>query len=108
MQLTEGESRAFWPVYNEYVQELRKVNDRRVRLITDYATTYENLTEMQAKAFLKEAVEIEKAYAALKESWIPKFAEVLTPKMTARFFQIENKLDAIIEYELAAEIPLVR
>jgi hypothetical protein len=108
MQLTEGESRGFWPVYNDYVQELRKVNDRRVNLITSYAAAYETLTDTQAKAFLKESMDIEKARMALRESWVPKFSEVLSAKMVARFFQIENKLDAIINFELAAEIPLVR
>jgi hypothetical protein len=108
MQLSEGESRGFWPVYNEYVTALRKVNDRRVKLITSYAAAYENLTDSQAKAFLKESMDIEMERMKLRENWVAKFGEVLSPKMVARFFQIENKIDAIINYELAAEIPLVR
>jgi hypothetical protein len=108
MQLNEAESRAFWPVYNDYVNELRKINDRNVRLITDYANTYENLTETQAKAFLREHINIDKARLELIEDYIDKFEDVLASKKVARFFQIENKIDAIIEYSLAEEIPLVR
>lgn len=108
MQLNEAESRAFWPVYNEYVEKLRKINDRRVRLITDYANAYENLTETQAKAFLRERVSIDKARLELIEDYIGKFEDVLASKRVARFFQIENKIDAIVEYSLAEEIPLVR
>jgi uncharacterized protein YutD len=108
MQLNEAESRAFWPVYNEYVENLRKINDRKVRLITDYANAYENLTETQAKAFLRESVNIDKARLELIEDYIDKFEDVLASKKVARFFQIENKIDAIIEYSLAEEIPLVR
>jgi hypothetical protein len=107
MQFSEAESRNFWPVYNEYVAEVRKVNDRRARLIVDYARAYENLTETQAEAFLKEAIEIDKAELKVKESFLPKFKKVLTSKRVARFYQIENKLDTIIDFGIASEIPLV-
>lgn len=108
MVLSEAESRNFWPVYNDYVAEVRKVNDRRARLIVDYARTYENLTETQAEAFLKESIEIDKAELKVKESFLPKFRKVLTSKRVARFYQIENKLDTIIDFGIASEIPLVR
>ncbi len=107
MEFSEVESRSFWPVYNEYVAEVRKVNDRRARLIVDYARAYENLTDTQAEAFLKEAIDIDKAELNVKESFLPKFKEVLTSKRVARFYQIENKLDAIIDFGIASEIPLV-
>lgn len=108
MVLSEAESRNFWPVYNDYVAEVRKVNDRRARLIVNYARAYENLTETQAEAFLKESIDIDKAELKVKESFLPKFKEVLTSKRVARFYQIENKLDTIIDFGIASEIPLVR
>ena len=77
-------------------------------MLQSYAYAYENLTEIQAEAFLKESMEIQKAQLELRQSFVPKFREVLSPKMVARFFQIDNKLNAIIEYDLVAEIPLVR
>ena len=108
MELSESESKLFWPVYNEYVAALRKINDRNVKLITSFAAAYENLTDSQATAFLNESMDIDMEYVKLKQTWVPKFGKVMSPKMVARFFQTENKLDAIIDYELAAEIPLVR
>jgi hypothetical protein len=107
MELNEAESQRFWPVYNEYQNEVRKIGDRRLKLLQSYAYAYENLTDTQAEAFLKESMEIQKAKLELQESFVPKFREVLSPKTVARFYQIDHKLDAIIEYDLAAEIPLV-
>lgn len=108
MQLNEAEGRAFWPVYNDYVNDLRKISDRRIRLISDYAKTYEVLTATQATAFLKEHISIEKEELSLVETYVEKFGAVLPPKRVARFFQIENKLNAVVDYEIAAEIPLVK
>lgn len=108
MELNDAQSRMFWPVYNDYQDETRKISDRRLKLLQSYAYAYENLTETQAEAFLKESMEIQQAKLELQRSFVPKFREVLSPKMVARFFQIDHKLDTIIEYDLAAEIPLVR
>ena len=108
MELTDAQSKMFWPVYNDYQDATRKIADRRLKLLQSYAYAYENLTETQAEAFLKESMDIQQAKLELQRSFVPKFREVLSPKLVARFFQIDHKIDAILEYDLAAEIPLVR
>ena len=60
------------------------------------------------REMLKEALDIEAERTQLKKKFIGKFNDVLPPKTVVRYFQIENKLDSIINYELAAGIPLVR
>jgi hypothetical protein len=34
--------------------------------------------------------------------------KVLPAQLVAKFFQIENKMDVIIDYELATEVPLLK
>ena len=108
MELVEAESKAFWPVYNAYETEMRKVSDRRIRLISDFARAFDNLTDTQAEAFLKESFAIEKQRLDIRKKYLSKFNKVLSPKKVARFFQIENKLQAIVDYDVASEIPLVK
>lgn len=108
MDMTEAESTAFWPLYREYRGEMAKVGDRSAALITDYAKNYETMTDLQAEAMVKEAQEIAKKQLSVREDYMKKFKKILPPKKVARFYQIENKLDAVIGYELAAEIPLAK
>ncbi len=108
MQLTEEESRTFWPVYNEYQNELRKVNDKFVKLIEDYAESYLTLTNDEADDLLKEYLDIEKERHELKESYVKKFKKNLSSKLVARYYQVENRLETIINHEIAAGIPLAR
>jgi len=108
MDMTEPESQAFWPLYRDYRGEMAKVGDRSAALITDYAKSYETMTDLQAEAMLKELQEIAKKQLSVREDYMKKFKKVLPPKKLARFYQIENKLDAIVGYELASEIPLVK
>ncbi len=110
MGLTESEAKGFWPVYEQYQKDLTAINQRVGKLIESYAADYRanTLTDEKAKKLTDEYVSIEKAEAGLKESYVPKLLKVLPPKKVARYLQIENKIRAVVEYELAGEIPLVQ
>ena len=110
MGLTDYESKAFWPVYDEYWVEMKKLGDRDVALISDFAKNYvyESMTNQKAKEMHQEWLSIKKDTVKLQEKYAKKFRKVLPEKKVLRYFQIENKLDLIIDSELAAEIPLAR
>ena len=110
MELTESEAKAFWPVYDQYQKDLAAINRRIGKLIESYAADYRanTMTDEKAKKLTAEYVAIEKAEAVLKESSVPKLSKVLPPKKVARYLQIENKIRAMVKYELAGGIPLVQ
>lgn len=107
LPLTEEQAKTFWPVYRDYRAALAKSGDRVVSLIESYAATQETMTDAQAQALLDEFLAIQKEENKIKTDWVPKFAKILPGKAVARFYQIENKLDILIRYELVAPIPLV-
>lgn len=107
MQLTEAEGDGFWPIYRQYRGELAGVGDRWVALIKDYAENYENLSDVKADSMLTELFNIRRAILDIRVNYIPRFKEVLSPVKVARFYQIENKLDAVVDYDIAESVPLV-
>jgi len=110
MELTESEAKAFWPVYDAYQKDLEAINQRTVKLIESYAADYRanTLTDEKAKKLVDELVAIEQAEAGLKASYVPKLGKVLPMKKVARYLQVETKVRALVKYELAGAIPLVR
>jgi hypothetical protein len=108
MQLTEAEAKAFWPVYEQYQDELFLIRTRTIRLITDYAAAYDTMTNSMAKKLLDESMTIEALRLKLNRAYLPKFRKVLADVKVARYYQIENKINAALYYELAAKIPLVK
>ena len=107
LALTSEESAAFWTVYDQYVAERSAVNDRLVRLITDYAASYLNLSDEMATTLIDDYFDIEADRLKVRRKYVREFGDVLPPKKLARFIQIENKLDAIVQVDMASEIPLV-
>jgi hypothetical protein len=107
MLLTESESAQFWPLYDQYRAERQQIGDRKVRLITDFLAQRNSMSEDQARALAKENFAIEKDQIALKDKWYGKMTKVLSERTVARFFQIDQKLDAAGDVALAANIPLL-
>jgi hypothetical protein len=107
LPLTEGEARAFWPVYKEYRGEAEKVGARLVALIAAYAANFSTMTDTKAESFFNDSLAIERDRLAVREKYVPRIKAVLPITKAARFFQIENKLDAIVNVTVASEIPLV-
>jgi hypothetical protein len=107
MQLAPAESQAFWSVYNDYEAERTKINDRTVKVITDYAAAYPDVGDARAEALLDEAFEVDSDLLSLKHKYARRFAKVLAPARVARFFQIERKLDAVQNLEIAEQSPLI-
>ena len=108
--LTDAEGAAFWPVYDAYQKDLQQINQRMAAVITAYADAYNKgpVTNEVAKKLLDEAVAVDEAEVKLKSSAVPKILATLPATKAARYIQIENKIRALVRYELAANIPLVK
>jgi hypothetical protein len=108
MNLTESEAKVFWPVYENYQKDLGTLVDKTVKLIDNYATNYQTMTEEAAKELINGYLTIEGERVMLMKSFLPKFRKVLPEKKVARYYQLENKIDAVVSYGLAKQIPLVK
>jgi len=108
MQLTEAEAKVFWPVYDSFQKEQLKLVDRTQKLINDYAKNYLTMTDATAKKLLDDMLAIENDRLKLKKDYLPKFRKVLSDKRVARYYQLENKAFAVVSYDLAKGIPLVK
>jgi hypothetical protein len=108
MEMTEGESSAFWPVYNEYREAVRKSDDKLVQLATSYFKGADSMTSKQSQDALAQMLGAKAEKLSIRKSYVSKFGKVLPIGKVMRFYQIENKMDAVIDYELAASIPLIQ
>lgn len=107
MQLTDAEAKKFWPIYEQYQDELFILRMRSLQLINNYVEKYESMTNEAAKKLLDEYLTIEGLRQKVRQAYLPKFRKILPEKKVARYYQIENKISAVVNYELATQIPLL-
>jgi len=108
LQLTAQEAQGFWPVYEDYQKAWQDLDERMTTLIADYAQHQQDLSDEKAKQLVNDLVMLNEERGKLPRSYLPKFIQVLPVKKVARYYQIESKLNALINYEVAVNVPIVK
>ena len=107
MELTESESTAFWPLYNEYNDKMYVLNTKTLQLIKDYAENFESMTDEKAVELWNENMKVKDELAKLEKTYFKKFQKIIPPKKATLYFQLESKIRTLINAKLALEIPLI-
>jgi hypothetical protein len=108
MYLTEAQGRVFWPLYDGYERRMDKIEDRHIREIKNYVASYKNLSDASANQKLDEVLAIQEARLQTQQEYVPKFRAVLPGVVVTRFFQIDNKMHAMIQCNIAQMVPLAQ
>ena len=105
--LTDAEAQKFWPIYDQYVAEVAKINDTKLSLIKEYAANYAAFTDAQAQSIMERWTAADDAALQLRIRYIPIFQKVLPGKKVALFFQVDRRIGVLTDLQVASEIPLV-
>jgi signal transduction histidine kinase len=107
LNLSAEEAAKFWPLYERYEQEMNTLGDRLAAVVEDYASNFRDLGNDKALQLVRDYQAVEADRLQVRRTYLDEFAKILPGRTVARFFQIENKMDAVIRYDLAATIPVV-
>jgi hypothetical protein len=107
LPLNDAEASKFWPLYDQFLAEVSKIGDARVALLKEYAQSYDTMTDAQANDLMKRSAALDQQFSELLMKYVPIFEKVISAKKTARWYQIDRRLDLLINIELAANIPMV-
>jgi hypothetical protein len=108
LKLTDDQATKFWPVYDQYIAELVKVNNTKYDLLKEYFDSYGTLTPEQADSMTKRLLDLDVSVAQLRQKYQPIVRAVLPAKETATFFQLDRRVAMMIDLQLASQIPLVQ
>jgi len=107
LALNDEEAAKFWPLYDRYQKEISVVGDRMTALVEDYITHFRDLSNEKASQLTGDYLAAEADRLQVRRTYLGEFAKILPGRTVARFYQIENKMDAVLRYDLAGVIPVV-
>jgi hypothetical protein len=107
VQLTPAEAEKFWPIYDQYIAELVKNNNIKYDLIKQYVQQQGNLTDAQAENAVQQWIQVDESVAQLRSKYVPLFRKVLSPKSTAQFYQVDRRIQLMIDLQLASALPVI-
>ena len=106
MSLSEDEGQKFWPIYNHYVKDLQVVNDQKYALLKQYAEMWSTMSDQDAMIYVRHWLEVDGQAQALRLRYVPVVSQVLPGKKAATFFQLDRRLNMIVDLQLFSQIPL--
>ena len=106
MSLSDMEAEKFWPVYNHYVKDLQEVNNQKYALLKQYAEMWSTMTDEEALIYVRHWLEADGQAQALRLKYVPVVSQVLPGRKAATFFQLDRRLNMIIDLQLFSQIPL--
>jgi Spy/CpxP family protein refolding chaperone len=108
LQLTPAEARKFWPVYDNLQRDLTKLTrDRNVSLAI-LVNRDRPPSNAYAKQVVNDLMSIEEQEVKAMRKASNASMRALPPRKAARYMQIENKLRAVQDYEIAVAFPLAQ
>lgn len=108
LALTEREAKVFWPVYNAYQSDMITHYDKVLQFIDRFSKAYDSMTDATAIKLVNDYLALEASHVAVLRSYVPRFQKVLPAIKVARLYQVENKIRALVTYDLGRQIPLVK
>jgi Spy/CpxP family protein refolding chaperone len=106
MDLTDAEAEKFWPVYDRYATDLSKIYDTKIALLQEYLENRDTMSGDQAESYLRRRAAVEQEQMELRLKYLPEFRKVLTGREAALFYQIEWRLELMINLQLA-QAPMI-
>jgi hypothetical protein len=108
MEFSDADAAIFWPLFRDYDHELSKLGDTRVQLISDYIKNYDDISEAKANELMSGAFAIEAERAGLKKKHFDIMSKALSARTAARFFQIENQMQDVVDLQISANLPALQ
>lgn len=107
LELSPEEAEKFWPLYDRYQKEISAIGDRVGTIVGEYTATFRDLSNDKALQLMESYLAAEAERLQVRRTYLGEFAKILPGRTVARFYQVENKIDAVLRYDLAATIPVV-
>jgi len=108
MELDEAQAKAFWPIYNDYEHDLAKLTDKGLAVIMDYSKHYQNMTDDMAHDLITRTLDNQAEKVKLRKAYARKLEKALSPRVAARFLQVDGVVNKMVELQLDSQIPLVK
>jgi hypothetical protein len=105
MKFSDKDAAVFWPIYKKYAYDLSTLNDQRVQLIKEYSEKYPTMNDADAKAMADKMFKYESQRIDFKKKYFKEFNKALPALTVVKFFQLENRLDLLVDVALASQLP---
>jgi Spy/CpxP family protein refolding chaperone len=106
--LTDAEAKKFWPIYDAYQRSLEAANRIRAVAIQGLLSRDRPVTDLYAKQLAADLIASDEAEVKARRTLYKRVMRALPSTKAARYLQLESKVRALQNYDLAVAFPLIK
>jgi Spy/CpxP family protein refolding chaperone len=108
LKLTEDEANKFWPLFDEYMAARSPIFEERVSITEEFMMNYYAMDDATAKDLINKSIQSQQDLTDLRKEYLNKMFEVLPAPLVGKFFQLDNRVSAVLDLVRMSATPLVR
>jgi hypothetical protein len=108
LTLTDSEDKIFWPLYDEYMSARNPIVDKRLKIAAEFMQNYASLDDKSADEIMSRSLQSEQELLEIKREYLQKMSAVLPAKLVGKYYQIENRISALLDLIRMSAIPLIK
>jgi len=108
LQLTPAEAKKFWPIYDQYQRDLDMANRQQVRAIEGLLSREKAISDAYARQLANDLISGDETEVRARRKMFTRVMKALPPKKAARYMQLEAKIRAFQDYDVAVTFPLIQ
>src|SRR4051812_21370328 len=89
---TPEQAAAFWPLFDFYQQEQKRILDQQLQGIQDYIAHYQTMDDATSLTLINAHFDRDASITALRQVWLAQFLKVLPARLAVRVMQIDRRI----------------
>jgi hypothetical protein len=101
VDLTPAEAEKFWPVYNEYQNEIQALNQSRLANTNNAKPDIDNMSDADVNKMIENELGYEQQQLDIRKKYVAQFEKVLSVKKVAKLFQAEKDFKLYLLHQMS-------
>lgn len=91
MNLTPEEAQKFWPVYNQYKNEMKALRKDKKELATDAEMEINSMSDAEISQLIEQKFALEQKELEIKKKYVAEYKKIIPLKKLAAFYRGEEE-----------------
>lgn len=96
MDLTPEEAQKFWPIYNQYKNEMKALRNEKKELSDDSITDFKSMSDAQALKLIDEKLVLDQKLVDIKKKYHQQYKNIFSPQKVAMLYHADNQFKAFL------------
>lgn len=106
LKMTDAQANAFWVIYDQYEAERKTLSQKKAAVLNKFVNNIDSTNVATSTEVVNNTLDLQSQNLQLEKKYFKKISKSVSPLIAARFIQIEQTINAKINWDVLSQLPL--